>query len=93
VPNMTVHARRFLAEHRVDAVVLDQRLTGPWPGIMAALGVRPQLVGGVLLYRVTPRRRSRTSRTRPAQAIPTSTPRATIASGEPRSSRLPPSAL
>jgi hypothetical protein len=50
--HMEAKARRFLREHEVDAVVLDERLTGPWPGIMAALGARPVRAGGVLLYRV-----------------------------------------
>lgn len=35
---------------------------------------------------------SRAANSRPTSAIPTRTPKATIASGEPRSSRLPPSA-
>jgi hypothetical protein len=51
-PDMEANARRFLREHEVDAVVLDEQLTGPWPGIMAALGARPVRAGGVLLYRV-----------------------------------------
>jgi hypothetical protein len=51
-PDMEANARRFLRAHDVDAVVLDERLTGPWPGIIAALGVHPVRAGGVLLYRV-----------------------------------------
>jgi hypothetical protein len=51
-PQMVGMARRFLREHEVDAVVLDQRHTGPWPQIMAALGVRPARAGGALVYRV-----------------------------------------
>jgi hypothetical protein len=53
-PNMKANTRRFLREHEVDAVVLDERLTGPWPGIMSALGTRPVRAGGVLLYRIRP---------------------------------------
>lgn len=51
-PDMPGNARRFLRRHEIDAVVLDEHLTGPWPGIMAALGARPIRTGGVLLYRL-----------------------------------------
>ena len=47
----------FLRRHRVDHVIVDPNLPGPWPPLFARLGMREQRAGGVLLYRV-PRRPS-----------------------------------
>lgn len=51
-PDMVANARRFLDDHEVDAVVLAEGHAGPWPAILGRLGLTPQRVGGVLLYRV-----------------------------------------
>ncbi len=42
----------FIREHAVSHVVLDANAVGPWPALLARLGLHPQLVGGVLLYHV-----------------------------------------
>ena len=51
-PNMVAMTRRFLREHDVDAVVLAERHTGPWPRVLGELGLRPARAGGALVYRV-----------------------------------------
>lgn len=56
VPDAVNAARRFIASKRIDAIVLEPHDVGPWPGWLAAMGLRPRAVGGVLLYRVTPMR-------------------------------------
>jgi hypothetical protein len=40
----------FIRIHKVSHVVIDPTQAGPWPGVMAQLGLHRQLVGGVLLY-------------------------------------------
>ena len=42
----------FLTRHRVSVVVVDPQPPGPWPAALASLGLRPQAVGGILLYRI-----------------------------------------
>jgi hypothetical protein len=42
----------FLRTNHVRAVVVDPRSPGPWMELFGSLGVQPQAVGGVLLYRV-----------------------------------------
>jgi hypothetical protein len=44
----------FLTRHDVEAVVIDAANTERWPTTMAALGLHPLSIGGVLLYRVPP---------------------------------------
>lgn len=44
--------RSFLARHGVHAVIVDPRMAGRWPAVLAKLGLQPQSVGGILLYRV-----------------------------------------
>lgn len=55
VPDAVDAAHRFIASKRIDAVVLEPHDAGPWRGLLSAMGLRPQAIGGVLLYRVTPR--------------------------------------
>jgi len=42
--------RAFLRVRRVDAVLVDARNPQGWPQALAALGLHPQLVGGVIVY-------------------------------------------
>ena len=42
----------FIREHAVSHVVVDVAQAGPWPALLAQLGLHPQSVGGVLLYPV-----------------------------------------
>jgi hypothetical protein len=45
----------FLTRHDVEAVVVDATNTGRWLASLAAIGLRPTPLGGVLYYRVPPR--------------------------------------
>lgn len=40
----------FLAKRRVSTVLVDAANPGTWPQVLAALGLRPRLVDGVLAY-------------------------------------------
>jgi hypothetical protein len=42
----------FIREHRVSHVIVDPTLAGPWPGVLAQLGLSHRLIGGVMLYTV-----------------------------------------
>ena len=42
----------FIRPHRVSHVVVDPTQAGPWPALLAQLGLHGQMVGGVLLYTV-----------------------------------------
>lgn len=42
----------FIRVHEVSHVVVDPGQAGPWPGILAQLGLHGRSVGGVLLYSV-----------------------------------------
>ena len=42
----------FIREHFVSHVIVDPALAGPWPGVLARLGLRQELVGGVMMYTV-----------------------------------------
>ncbi len=44
--------RSFLTRRRVGAVIVDPGKPEQWPGALAALGLRPVSLGGVLLYQV-----------------------------------------
>ena len=44
--------RSFLTHRHVDAVILDPAEPQQWPGALAALGLKPVSVGGILLYPV-----------------------------------------
>ena len=44
--------RSFLARRHVGAVILDPAEPQQWPGALAALGLKPVSVGGILLYQV-----------------------------------------
>jgi hypothetical protein len=55
----------FIREHHVVHVVVDAVNSGPWPGLLAQLGLHGQLVGGVLLY-IVPPESSPTTRRAPA---------------------------
>ncbi len=42
----------FIREHYVSHVVVDRPLAGPWPGLLASMGLHGQQLGGILLYTV-----------------------------------------
>jgi hypothetical protein len=42
----------FIRAHVVSHVVVDPTKAGPWPGLLAQLGLHRRKVGGVLLYTV-----------------------------------------
>jgi hypothetical protein len=42
----------FIREHRVSDVVVDPALAGPWPGVLAQLGLTARHAGGIILYAV-----------------------------------------
>jgi hypothetical protein len=44
--------RAFIREHHVTHVVVDLARAGPWPGLMAHLGLHGRRIGGVLLYAI-----------------------------------------
>jgi hypothetical protein len=44
--------RAFVARQRVGAIVLDPRAAKLWEPVLAADGLRPLAVGGILLYRI-----------------------------------------
>jgi hypothetical protein len=44
--------RGFLDRRDVDAVVVEEKQPGPWPFVLAKLGLDPVKEGGVLFYRV-----------------------------------------
>jgi hypothetical protein len=45
--------RRFLVNRHVDTVLIDASHAAYWPQLMAATGVQPQEIGGVLVYRLS----------------------------------------
>jgi hypothetical protein len=44
--------RRFVSAKRVTAIVVDERVPGPWSKLFGTLGVRPLNIDGVLFYRL-----------------------------------------
>jgi hypothetical protein len=42
----------FIREHAVSHVIVDPASAGPWPDVLAQLGLKLMLVGGVMLYSV-----------------------------------------
>jgi hypothetical protein len=44
--------RSFIAQHHVSAIVVEADDAGPWPDVIARLGLSEVRVGGVLLFRV-----------------------------------------
>jgi hypothetical protein len=44
--------RDFLERREVTAVVVEQKAAGPWPLMLAGLGLTPIKTGGVIFYRV-----------------------------------------
>ncbi len=44
--------RRFVRAMHVTAIVVEQRFPGPWPSLLATLGVQPVDTGGIVLYRL-----------------------------------------
>ena len=42
----------FIREHLVSHVIVDPKLAGGWPRVLAQLGLTHRLVGGVMLYAV-----------------------------------------
>jgi len=52
VPPPASALERFIHEHYVSHVVVDPALAGPWPGLLASMGLHAQRVGGVLLYAI-----------------------------------------
>jgi hypothetical protein len=52
VPPPAPELGAFIRQHYVSHVVVDQADAGPWPGVLAQLGLPVRSVGGVLLYSV-----------------------------------------
>lgn len=52
MPNHGPQLRAFLDAHDVRTVLLADGAEGPWPELLATLGVEPLRVGGVSLYQV-----------------------------------------
>jgi hypothetical protein len=50
VPPSAAVLRSFIQAHYVSHVVVDPTKAGPWPGVLAQLGLHDRIVGGVLLY-------------------------------------------
>jgi hypothetical protein len=51
-PDSVTELKKFLGANRVSEIVVDVRSLGPWQELFGSLGVEPQSVGGVMLYRV-----------------------------------------
>ncbi|MGZ4186503.1 MAG: hypothetical protein ACXVSF_14135, partial [Solirubrobacteraceae bacterium] len=51
-PDYAAQLRRYIADKRVTAVVVDRSVPGPWTKLFGSLGVRPVATGGVLVYRL-----------------------------------------
>ena len=51
-PDYAAQLRRFVADKRVTAVVVDETVPGPWRTLFGSLGITPISTGGVLLYRL-----------------------------------------
>ena len=49
--------RRFIADKRVTAIVVEQSFAAEWRPLFDRLGVRPVAAGGVLVYRIAPQPR------------------------------------
>lgn len=54
LPGASDQLKAFLAAHRVNAVLVDDREAGIWRPLMATLGVAPVRAGGMTIYRLTP---------------------------------------
>lgn len=52
VPPPAPELGTFIRQHYVSDVVVDPAKAGPWPGVLAQLGLHARSVGGVLLYTV-----------------------------------------
>jgi hypothetical protein len=52
VPPPVPTLESFIRAHVVSHVVVDPTKAGPWPGVLAQLGLHGHKVGGVLLYKV-----------------------------------------
>lgn len=52
IPPAPAVLRDFIVSHRVDWVIVDPRLAGPWPAALHGLGLHGRTVGGLMLYRV-----------------------------------------
>jgi hypothetical protein len=51
-PAAPAELRSFIVRRNVTAVIADSADAGPWPPVLAKLGLRPILMGAVLLYRI-----------------------------------------
>jgi hypothetical protein len=71
----------FIRAHRVSHVVVDLANTGPWPGLLAQLGLHARQLGGVLLYTVPPEQPPPARRTTPSRGYATSHDRSTKGHG------------
>jgi hypothetical protein len=49
---VAVGLENFIARRHVGAVIVDPAYPGQWPQALAAIGLKPVAVGGVLVYRV-----------------------------------------
>jgi hypothetical protein len=55
-PGYAAQLRRFIAAKQVTAIVVDSSIPGPWRTLFGTLHIRPAAVGGVLVYRLSPRK-------------------------------------
>lgn len=53
-PGYAAELRRFVRDKGVTVVLQDARNREPWNELLGTLGVRPQRVGGMLVYRLRP---------------------------------------
>ncbi len=51
-PPPTSRLGSFIRAHVISHVVVDPTKAGPWPGVLAQLGLHGRMVGGILLYKV-----------------------------------------
>jgi hypothetical protein len=54
-PEVAPQLQDYVTRHRVTVIVVDPTRPGPWLAALDALGLRPQVVAGVIFYRIVPR--------------------------------------
>ena len=54
MPDGEYQLKAFLAQHDVNAVIVEASEQGRWSNLLSTLGVAPKKIGGVFLYRLSP---------------------------------------
>jgi hypothetical protein len=54
MPDGEFQLKAFLAQHDVNAVIVEASEEGRWSNLLSTLGVAPKKIGGVFLYRLSP---------------------------------------